>query len=406
MNALPALGSSIGRAVDRIVLISDWYPSEDHPVAGVFVEEQAVTLAERYAVTVIAPNLRRWRGRWTASRRVRFEKRRGVEVARIDAVPVLPRVGSFAYAAHVSGVRRAFQAVVERSGRPDLLHAHVIRYAGISALDVARAERLPVVLTEHSGPFSVHLRHAQDRRRVVESLPRFDAVVAVSPFLHDQITGVADARVDVIGNVIDTDYFSPGTGVPDAGSRGAFKVLAVALLTIEKRIDLIIDAIALCTTQGVGPIELKVIGDGPHRHALERRVLHHGLGAVVRFMGLADRRAVRHAMRSADVLVLASDAETFGVVVAEAMSCGTPVIATRAGGPEFIIEPGTGILVPTDDAAALAAALIRLMREPGIVNGAAARASIVSRFGRGAFLRELGNVYARVSNRSFPPADS
>lgn len=111
-------------------------------------------------------------------------------------------------------------------------------------------------------------------------------------------------------------------------------------------------------------------------------------------------------MRSADVLVLASDAETFGVVVAEAMSCGTPVIATRAGGPEFIIEPGTGILVPTDDAAALAAALIRLMREPGIVNGAAARASIVSRFGRGAFLRELGNVYARVSNRSFPPADS
>ena len=136
MNALPVPGSSIGHAVRRIVLISDWYPSDDRPVAGVFVEEQAVTLAERCAVTVIAPNLRQLRGRWTAARRVRFETRRGVEVARIDAVPVIPRVGSFAYAAHVSAVRQAFKAVVERNGRPDLLHAHVIRYAGISALDI------------------------------------------------------------------------------------------------------------------------------------------------------------------------------------------------------------------------------------------------------------------------------
>ena len=252
----------------------------------------------------------------------------------------------------------------------------------------------------------MHLRHAQDRRRVAESLPRFDAIVAVSPFLKDQITDVANAQVDVIGNVIDTDYFSPGTGVPDAGSRGAFKVLAVALLTREKRIDLIIDAIAMCMRNGVGPIELKVIGDGPHRHALERRVVERGLGAVVRFVGLADRRAVRDAMRKADVLVLASDAETFGVVVAEAMACGIPVIATRAGGPEFIIEPGTGILVPTGDVAALAAALIRLRDEPAIVSGLAARASIVRRFGRGAFLRNLGNVYARVSKQWLPRASS
>lgn len=384
--------------VDRIVLISDWYPEANRPVAGAFIEEQAVALAARYSVTVIAPHLRRWRERRVASRGVTFEIRRGVAVARIDVVPALPRIPGLVYAAHAEAVRTAYRAVLRRAGRPDLLHAHVVRHAGLSALFVGDRERLPVVLTEHSGPFSAHLQHGFARRRVVRALPRFDAVVAVSPSLRDEIAAVADVRIDVIGNVIDTDFFSPG----DSGRAGSpdepFRVLTVALLTADKRVDLVIDAVAR-VSGSARPIELRIVGDGPERPALEVRAGNLSPNCSVQFVGLADRTRVRDEMRRADAFVLASDAETFGVVVAEAMSCGTPVVATRAGGPDYVVEPGTGLLVPTGDADALAAALLRLMREPGIVNRAAARDSIARRFGRGAFLHELGRVYDRVSSR-------
>jgi len=382
--------------VDRIVLISDWYPEENRPVAGVFIEEQAVALAERYSVTVIAPHLRRWSERPVASRGVTFDIRRGVAVARIDVVPALPRIPGLVYAAHAEAVRTAYRAVLSRVGRPDLLHAHVVRHAGLSAQVVGHRERLPVVLTEHSGPFSVHLQHALARRRVVQALPRFDAIVTVSPSLRDQIAAVADVRIDVIGNVIDTDFFSPGDS-GSAGSRDApFRVLTVALLTADKRVDLVIDAVAR-VSGSARPVELRIVGDGPERRALEERAARLSPGTSVQFIGLADRTRVRDEMRRADAFVLASDAETFGVVVAEAMSCGTPVVATRSGGPDYVVEPGTGLLVPTGDVDALAAALLRLMREPHVVNGAAARDSIARRFGRGAFLRELGRVYDRVS---------
>lgn len=381
--------------VDRTVLISDWYPADDRPVAGSFIEEQAVALSERYAVTVIAPRLRQWREGRVASRRAAFETRRGITVVRIDAVPALPRSPSLVYMAHAKAVLQAYGAVVERTGRPNLLHAHVIRNSGLSALAVGRRARLPVVLTEHSGPFSVHLTSGLDRRRVTDGLTRFDAVIAVSPFLRDQVTAVADVPIDVIGNVIDTEFFCPddSRGIREVGH--PFRVLTVALLTADKRVDLVIDAVARCAADDKR-VELRIVGDGPERRALERRVAELSLGSAVQFVGMSDRTAVRDEMRRADALVLASDAETFGVVLAEAMSCGVPVVATRSGGSDYVVEPGTGLLVPTGDVEALTTALHRLMREPGTVSAAAARDSIVRRFGRAAFLRELGRVYERV----------
>lgn len=382
--------------IERIVLISDWYPSDDRPVAGVFVEEQAVALAERYSVTVIAPRLRQWRDRRTASRRVEVVVRRGITVVRVDAVPALPRTPWLVHSAHAEAVRRAYGAVVEKTQRPDLVHAHVVRHAGLSALALGQRERLPVVLTEHSGPFSVHLRHAFDRRRVIRGLPRFHAVVAVSPSLQAQVAAVTDARIDVVGNVIDTDFFSPDDAGASAVSNGPFRLLSVALLTAEKRMDLVIDAVARCA-RTIGPVALRILGDGPEREALEQLVADRSLGRAVQFAGLADRRAVRDEMRRANAFLLASDSETFGVVVAEAMSCGLPVISTRSGGPDHIIEPGTGLLVEPGDVDGFADAIGRLMRKSGIVNGAAARASIVRRFGRAAFLRDLGEVYERAA---------
>lgn len=375
----------------------EWYPSDASPVIGVFVEEQAVVLAKHLDVTVLVPELLRWRHRLRPAPAVAIEQRRGINVVRVRTWPVAPRWKRAGYAAYLRAAERAFRIAVERFGVPDVLHAHVVRHAGWAAAIIGRREGIPVVLTEHSGPFSMHLAHPLDRARVAATLRDVDAVIAVSPTLSAAIDEFVPVSPMVIGNVVDTTFFAPSPSQTVRDGSEPFRVLSVALLTPSKRMDLVIDAVAMLAKKTSRSVELTIIGEGPERANLERRAAAAGLRERCRFLGSADRMVVVRAMQQCDAYVLASDAETFGIVVAEAMACARPVIATRAGGPEYIVERATGVLVPVGSAAAIAEALVALEAGTLVVDVAAARQSIVNRFGPDAFLDAIVRVYERVA---------
>jgi glycosyltransferase involved in cell wall biosynthesis len=384
--------------VDRVLLISSWYPSLDRPAQGAFVEDQVMALKRRHKVAVIAPRPGGWSDRIRgASGDPQLERISEIDVIRVNAIAAIPRSRRSGYAAQLAAVRRAYRLGVQRFGRPDLLHAHVVRHAGWAAVRLGREERLPVVLTEHSGPFTMHLESAIDRRNVAVALGGADAVVAVSPALRDAIRSFLPIDVAVVGNTVDTDFFSPipGAGVGPRDDQ-PFRVLTAAILGHSKRMDRVLEAAALFDARSARPVELVVVGDGPARKALEAQASALGIAARTTFAGMVDRRRIRDEMRRADAFVLASDAETFGVVIAEAMACGTPAIASRAGGPDFIIEPGTGILVPVGDVGAIAAALHGVAMRTVPVDVGAARSSIIRRFGADAFLDAIGGIYERV----------
>jgi glycosyltransferase involved in cell wall biosynthesis len=104
-------------------------------------------------------------------------------------------------------------------------------------------------------------------------------------------------------------------------------------------------------------------------------------------------------MRMSDAFVLASEHETFGVVVAEAMACGCPVIATRCGGPEWVVGPGCGLLVPVGDTASIADGIVALACGQADNDTESARQSIVERFGQEAVASQLEDVYREVLTR-------
>jgi glycosyltransferase involved in cell wall biosynthesis len=104
-------------------------------------------------------------------------------------------------------------------------------------------------------------------------------------------------------------------------------------------------------------------------------------------------------MRTSDAFLLASESETFGVVIAEAMACGCPVITTRSGGPQWVVGQGCGILVPVGDAPALADAIVGLACGQSDVDTNKARQSIVDRFGQDAVVGQLEVVYREVLSR-------
>ncbi|HEV8585224.1 MAG TPA: glycosyltransferase [Methylomirabilota bacterium] len=178
------------------------------------------------------------------------------------------------------------------------------------------------------------------------------------------------ARVAVIPCGVDTDLFTPGDA---ATARGALDVDAGPLLLYVGRIapikglDTLLDAVGCLRGAGT-PARLAVVGgeaDEPvdgHEADVRRRAAALGLADAVTFVGALPQARLRDWYVAADVTVLPSYYESFGMVALEAMACGSPVVASRVGGLQSTVRDGlTGLLVPEGDPCALAETIGRVL---------------------------------------------
>ena len=280
---------------------------------------------------------------------------------------------------------RAFRALARRlrAGRGyDVVHD--VQCLGWGMLAI-RALGLPVLTTVHH-PLSVDRRASFQRDRslrealgTMEFYPvgmqsfvarRLDRVItssAASASLLERDFGVPRERLRMLGNGLDTELFRPDPGV----SRAAAELVCVARAgDPNKGVARLVEALARLP----GSVRLTLVDQD---HALHEARLR------ARALGCEERVHVTGALRSAELVALYRRAtlvvvpslyEGFGLPAAEAMACGTPVVATRAGAlPEVLAAGGGGILVPPGDAEALAKAIATLLDQP------AARAELGAR---------------------------
>ena len=134
--------------------------------------------------------------------------------------------------------------------------------------------------------------------------------------------------------------------------------------------------VALQALQRVPEVSFVVVGDGPDRTTLERQTAELGLVSRVTFLGNRPREEVLRILYSADAALLSSRWDNFPHLVVEALAVGTPVIATAVGGvPEVVRDGENGLLVPSGDPDALAAAIARLVEDDELRGGLAAAAA-------------------------------
>lgn len=203
---------------------------------------------------------------------------------------------------------------------------------------------------------------------------RPDRLVTVSRASAARIASVYGRTAEVVHPPVRTGFFSPGDG-----SRRGF--LAVARLVPQKQFEVLIEA--FCGTEE----RLVLVGRGPW---LERLRAH--APSNVRFEGWVDDVRLRELYRSSHALICPS-VEEFGIVMAEAQACGTPVIAPRAGGAREIVEdPATGILLDQIDARSLAAAARGVLT--GSFDRQACRAS-AERFSEQRFIAGMERIIAQ-----------
>jgi glycosyltransferase involved in cell wall biosynthesis len=253
-----------------------------------------------------------------------------------------------------------------RRERVDVLHAHKFGSNVWGAL-VGKAARVPVIVAhEHSWAFEGEpLRRFLDRH-VVGRLA--DAVVAVSKrderrMIDDE--GMPPRVVRLIPNGIPTLGEAHADVRAELGiDRGLPVVGTVTVLRPEKALDVLLEATARLRVREPR-VRLLVAGDGPSRPALEALAQRLALGEAVDFLG--ERRDVPDVLRALDVTVICSDFEGSPLALLEYMAAGKAIVATSVGGIPGIIEDDVhGLLVPPQDAEALAHAIARLLGDEGL----------------------------------------
>jgi N-acetyl-alpha-D-glucosaminyl L-malate synthase BshA len=278
---------------------------------------------------------------------------------------------------------------VSRERRLDLLHAH---YAVPHATAAFLAHQILSSTPGVTAPRTVTTLHGTDIT-LVGSDPSYAGVVGFSIAESHGVTVVSKSlrqetiqalgitrEIRVIPNFLDCTVY---TRQPDAMIRHPWRprapgepiVMHVSNFRPVKRVDRVIEVFFRIQTRV--PSRLVLIGDGPDRGAAERRAADLGLAGRVDFVG--EQMDLVPWLSAANVLLLPSAQESFGLAALEAMACGVPVIASRVGGlPEIIDDGVTGFLRDKDDVDGMAAQAVKVLDDPPLAArvGEAAAATV------------------------------
>jgi glycosyltransferase involved in cell wall biosynthesis len=375
----------------HILVIPSFYPSAVRPVTGIFFRDQVEALREagHQVGVLVAPRIRETIDHIRKTRRWDSITHEDGDVYRMHRgwfPRVFPLICAFW---HGHEALKAYERYVADHGKPDILHAHNIFYSGYMAVKIKQHYGIPVVLTEHSSNFLRGRIFLPGQHYVVrKTLAGSNVVLAVADALADVLRAYQVRSIELIDNMVDTNYFAYHTPLP------AFTFASVGRMVKVKRFDVLLRAFAAAFPNGEA--HLRIGGGGPDTVQLQALAQSLGIAEWVEFTGSLSREQVRDLFQQAHVVVSSSDVETFGVTLIEAMSCGKPVIATRSGGPERFITPEVGLLVDSGNIPAFAEAMRTLYREYSRYDQDAIRQYCITRFGRVAIVRRLETIYRQI----------
>lgn len=261
---------------------------------------------------------------------------------------------------------------VARAESLDLIHMHyAIPHAvsGYLAREMMRKSRhLPVVTTLHGTDITLVGRDPSYLAITRFSIEESDAVTAISRYLSQATREIFDVsrKIEVIYNFIDADYYrrEPSNSMRrELAPRGEKILLHISTFRPIKRINDCIEVLARLLGMGL-EVRLIMCGDGPERAEAEALASQRGASDRVIFVGKQPQSRVRDYLSAADLLLLPSQNEAFGLVALEAMSSEVPVIATRVGGiPEVVEDGGCGYLFDVGDVDGMARAAFSILTD-------------------------------------------
>ncbi len=292
---------------------------------------------------------------------------------------------------------------VARHQQLDLIHVHYAVPNAVSAVlarEILEPQELKVVTTLHGTDITLVGNDPNYLETTRWGIDQSDAVTAVSKWLRHatlETLGVSN-RIDVVPNFIVPERYERARGGP--GARRWAKPGEKILVHISnyRPVKRVLDVVEIFERlRREMPARLLLVGDGPDRGKVERRC--HDCDTCDQITFLGNLSMVEDVLSGADLFLLPSETESFGLAALEALSCEVPVIATDVGGlPEVVLSGENGYLLPVGDIDAMTEACLELLRDDDRRRrfGAAGRRWAVETFSEAEALAAYREVYRRV----------
>ena len=374
-----------------ILVLTHSYPDSSHKWRGIFVQEQVRALSTKHDVIVVyfkvdyshfAPFsdysfLKKVKGRVTE-----------YEVIINKSFPVITQVK------YLSGTFRFIKAEILEKTRIDIIHGHLSYPGGFLGAIIQQKKRIPAVLTEHSRIKS-YFRSRVHKQCVKYTFRKTACIIAVSNALREEIISLCHRQVLVLPNIVDVDKFEivkskSGTDL-NIGFLGGMN-------NYNKGLDLLLKASSALDRKD---FFLHIGGNGILLDSFKKLAEDLKIDSKCKFYGEISPNDIADFYSKLDIFVLPSRYETFGIVLIEAMACGIPVIATKCGGPEDIVTPTSGILIPKDNAEELKRAIICMSVNIESFNKEAIRNYTRENFGPKVFVDRLSVLYEEILTKKF-----
>lgn len=301
--------------------------------------------------------------------------------------------GELSYFKHC--IKRAAPLYKKKFGIPQLIHAHNVWLAGLSAMELSVLWKVPFGITEHSTFYARNLiPHSfyPELNRCYKA-SAFNLVVSLSlgELLKEQ--KLLSENYKYLPNMLDPLFEKKNPAFKN--QTDSFVFLTIGELTQKKAQDVLLRSFSKSFKE-MNSVHLIIGGAGDMDSALKQIVIDEGISSQVTFTGQLDRKQVLEHMRNCNVFVLPSLYETFGVVLIEAMAMGKPVIATKSGGPETFVNSENGLLISPGNEDELSNAMSMIYQKEKEYDTNAIRNDVLEHFGSEKIASSLTHIYTNA----------
>ena len=373
----------------HILYIPSWYPNHKNDLDGNFVQNHARAAATKHKISVLFITSMK-----NPSQTYLLETKTSGNLTEYYAYY---KNSAFVFL-KIYRWLRCFYFTFNKIKSLDGIHLHVFKKMGILGIFLAFVINKKIIITEQfSGLDKLTKESFFKKKWLFFWYKKFDAILPVSNALKTVFKelGIPQNKLNVIYNVVDTSFFKYEANRSD---NIKFEFLHISNLVKRKNIEGILIAFKKLLEDDPN-CNLTILGDGNLQDVINQANSLKIPQENIHFVGKIMPDFLADYYQNADTFILNSHKETFGVVLAESLCCGCPIITTKNGGYSNEMSPDEGIVIPPNDSKALFEAMKKMIATKNHWNREKIAMEAHSKFGQAAIAAELDTIYQKIFNK-------
>ena len=299
--------------------------------------------------------------------------------------------------AYSAKVHKLYKIIENEWGKPDVIHAHVSLPAGYGAAELGEKEKIPVIVTEHYTGFENDAKFWWRVGVFVKNMgQKVQGFYTVSPGFAKRVEVTRLLNVSgVLPNPIDTDRFH---SIEDKKKSPVFRVVMAGSMDKRKGADVLFEAL----NQLLGKLNwsLTLFGTFDQQSGFQEWLKNPEFSKRVSLPGMVSQQVLTKIYSNSDLYVVSSRIETANVSMLEAMACGLPVVSTRCGASETLLDDSVSITVPSEDPQAMAEAILTMSNTIGNYKKKELREFVIRNYSKKAVADKMINAYQNAIDKT------